>query len=202
VDGWVCLVLGGRDRDRMIAEVGRVFGDDLVEVRAVAPPDDSSDSYCFVKCSSYLPHVGELVSSPMVRAALPSYEHPQPLTDDEVNEFCASLEPQAAADLSRGDLVKVRDGYLSGLFGIVLGPAGAGRWSVLFRFHIRDFEEKLAPCQVEVLDNVFRRLRTPVTSAMVDSRGMRIMAEVMGSRTFREYMAERRGVDSVRRKEG
>jgi len=201
VDGWVCLVVGGSDHDRMVAEVTRIFGDDLVEVRVVTPLDDSSESYCLVRCRDYLPHVGELMSSSVVRAALPSYERPQPLTDEEVEEFCLSMEPKASKRPCRGDLVRVLDGYLSGLFGIVAGPGKGDGWRVLFRFHVKDFEEELMPLQLEILDNVFRSLKMPVTSDTVDERGMRVMAQAMGEKLFMEYMVERRGINKVRGKE-
>jgi transcription antitermination factor NusG len=189
----------GRDRSRATAEVGRVFGDDLIEVRMTEPMDDmSSDSYCFVRCDGYHPHIGDLISSTVVRAVLPSYEQPQPLSDVEVDAFFESFEKPGSAELSRGDLVQVVDGYLSGLFGLVVGPGRRKRWRVQFKFYVRKFVEEMYPSQVKVVDNVFRRLKSPVTSATLSRDGLRVMEEMMGRLDFKEYMAERRGLHKIR----
>jgi hypothetical protein len=183
--------------------VGRVFGEDLIAIKITAPLDDlSSDSYCFVRCAGYHSHISDLLSSPIVRAVLPSYEQPQSLTDAEVNGFFKSFEPPKSADLSRGDLIVVVDGYLSGLFGLVVGPGRKKRWRIQFRFYVRKFVEEMHSNQVEVVDNAFRRLKSPVTSATLSRDGMKMMTEMMGRRDFKTYMAERRVLNQIRGKKG
>jgi hypothetical protein len=103
-----------------------------------------------------------------VKAALPSYEKPRLLDDEEVEAFCQSLggEPE---EFHEGDVIRVLDGYLSGLYGIVVEVVDGGSCVAVFRFYVKTLKERLGPGCFEVVGNVRGSLqRADPASNVVD----------------------------------
>lgn len=164
---WICLLVNPmfyrKGREVLEAELRAVFGDDLVEMKVVLDePAPSCEFYTFVRCSDYKSHVQALAQSSAVKGVLPSYENPAPLSDEEVAGFVESVETADEPPALRlGDVVRVADGYLENLTGIVLSGDGDA-YRVMFRFHTRRFTEVLNPSSLELDGNLFENLKFPV----------------------------------------
>jgi hypothetical protein len=144
-------------------EMRRIFGKDFVSFQIT--PQQTDDTYAFVKTKDYVSHSDALRNSAAVVSVLNSSEHPCFLTDGEVDEFIESATPLSSVREYRvGDMVKVVTGCLSGLVGMVTGPAAVkNRYKVLFKFHIRNFTERLKVQDLEYITNIFCFIRAPVT---------------------------------------
>jgi len=177
IPDWICLIVNPtfyrRGRAILENELNKVFGEDLLELRVVFGEEhkDVEEYYAFVRCSDYDQHLSSVMSSPAIKAVLSTYENPVYLSDADVNEFMESIEEEASpVNLSVGDMVKVKDGYLSGLTGFVTDDIGHRRYKVLFRFHTRKFQEEMAIGSLTLVDSLFGKLKFPVvTDNLMDS---------------------------------
>jgi len=166
---WLCLIISPtycrKGRDSVLAEMRRIFGGDLEDIRFVEEGEEwaSEGGYCFLKCQDYEDYVPQLRLSTAVVGVLPSYESPQYLTDEEIASFYGHvIEDGRTSRLFRGDIVVVTGGYLTGLVGIVNGITRPNVYRVVFRFHIRCFEERLSVDRLLFVDNLFRHMKKPV----------------------------------------
>jgi len=166
---WICLVVSslfqGGNKKALAAELCRVFGDDLDELRVVCDDqmEASGEYYSFIKCSNYHEHLDDVIASHAVASVVLSYEQPSYLSDAEVDEFVASVNvTKAARVFCMGDMVKVTEGVMSGLNGIVVDPA-ADVCHVAFRIYTRRFTEEISVTSLEYVDNVFLHMKFPVT---------------------------------------
>jgi hypothetical protein len=153
------------DKDALANELCRVFGDDLVEVQIVCDEqmEASGEYYSFVKCSNYHSHQEEAIASHAIASVVLTYEEPSYLTDQEVDEFMASvLTAEASRVYVMGDIVRVTEGLTSGLNGIVVVP-GPEECVVGFKLYTRRFTETIPVTFLEYVDNVFLHLKFPVT---------------------------------------
>ena len=150
MDGWICLIIGSRFFPRekhtvVEASLRGIFGADLIDHYIAAASADVIDAfnypdfYAFVRVSDYSIHVGKLKRSHVIIGVLPSYDHPQPLSDDEVLAFQNDINEKQCDNLRYGDVVTVREGYLSDLTGIVVARSKSGLFRVYFRLHSREF---------------------------------------------------------------
>ena len=179
-DVWVCVLVSPslyrKGEKALEIEMGRIFGDDLREIRAVKDNDDVSEVeeyYSFVKCISYHDHIDSLVRSMVVRGVLDTYDNPTFLSESDVIQFVGDVEAETTPlTLTVGDIVEVKDGYLSGLTGIVSKVLGAGKFYVFFSFHIRNLYEEFHISSLTLIDNVFCHLKSPVSSTNLVQAGI------------------------------
>jgi len=174
---WVCLIINPtyyrRGKSLLDAELRKIFSDDLDEIRVVFGEEkkDVEEYYAFVRCSNYDNHVIEVRRSSAIRSVLPSYDAPAYLSDAEVNEFMSSIEEKNVSEyLLVGDVVKVKNGYLSGLTGLVIGESGSRDYDILFRFHTRKFEERISITNLSRTESIFENIKVPVlTDSLMES---------------------------------
>jgi hypothetical protein len=127
--------------------------------------DGSEETYAFVKCHDYHSHVNRLKHSPAIKLVLSSFDSPSFLSDLEVRDFVASASPKVeTGEFRTGDVVRVKNGFLSNLVGLVIKAVGKKRYSVAFNFHIRRFRQCISAKDLTLVDNVFRVVRSPVTT--------------------------------------
>ena len=178
---WICLLVNPtffrRGRVILEAELGRVFGDDLLELRVVFGDEgsrkDVEEYYAFIRCQNYQNHLSGLMSSSAIKGVLTTYENPVFLSDADVNAFMDSIEEEAApVNLSVGDVVKVREGYLSGLTGLVTEDQGSRSYQVMFRFHTRKFHEEMPISSLTLVESVFDHLKIPVLTDSLRESGI------------------------------
>lgn len=170
---WVCLTINPsylrKGRDVLSKEIGRIFGDDLLELRVALDDDDvdPEELYAFVRCAKYFPYVKKLRESPAVRKVLSSYENPVFLSDGDVSGFIGSVETKKDTKILHiGDVVTIKDGYLSGLTGIVSERISEELYRISFKFHTRKFTEKMSVNSLEFTDNIFDHLKVPVIGSI------------------------------------
>ena len=167
---WIALMVSSSfrhgDRDVMVGELRSIFGNDLAEIKFV---DDeamisSGEYYCFVRISEYNTHMDSLIGSAAVCRVVPAYDCPHEFTEDEIEAFGSSAKKsEIRGEFETGDMVKIKDGELKGLYGIIFEALGEDRYSVAFKMYTRGFEEVVEARSMEFVDNVFKHLKFPVT---------------------------------------
>jgi len=127
--------------------------------------DGSEETYAFVKCHNYHSHVDRLKHSPAIKTVLASFDSPCFLSDLEVKDFITSAKPTVESGVFKtGDVVRVKNGFLSNLVGLVIKAVGKRRYSVAFNFHIRRFRQRISAKDLILVGNVFRVVRSPVVA--------------------------------------
>lgn len=178
--GWVCLAASTSfhhgEKESVAAEIRRIFGGDLVEMRTVSDEDleRSGEYFVFVKCNNYHDHVDSLIESPAVAHVVPSYRDPSFLSEVEVRSFSSSVDRKInPEDFVYGDIVKIKEteeefDHLRNLTGIVVmlvgdkldgKKVGVGYCGVFFRFHTTSFSVPISVTSLELLDNVLSQRR-------------------------------------------
>lgn len=148
-----------------------LFGDDLIDFVVVGDwiSDDSvescGDSYVFIKTCNYHSHVKALRASRMVSGVLDSYDAPIYVDEQDVVVFREKMAVERMDPLTFhfGDVVKVREGYLKGLHGVVCDPTTHKTCNVLFKFFTRSILQKLSVKNIELKGSVFDHIKFPVT---------------------------------------
>jgi len=150
--------------------MGRVFADDFCDL--ILPgermADDcfkiQSESYFFVKCSNYQNHTDEIKNSSVVSIVLPSVENPSPVAYSSISRFerTTKWRIKSKDDVSIGDLVRVKAGFLKNLFGIVVKKNGKNSYNVFFRLYTRQFVESLRQVNLEICDCLWNYVQFPV----------------------------------------
>lgn len=163
---WICLLVNHnflRRNSRSVEdEARRVFGKDMLGFEIM--PEPAEELYAFVKVRDYPKYIEKLRQSSAVKSVLASFENPSLLSDVEVQEFIESATPiQDLRQFRIGDVVRVQKGWLSNLVGMVVGISPRNKYSVLFKFHIRQFRNVLKAQDLMFLSNIFSVMRTPVT---------------------------------------
>jgi hypothetical protein len=166
---WLCIQVSlsycRGDKDSVVSTVRKMFGDDLKDIRLVC--DDimwlSGEYYCFVKCSNYHSHVSSLKQNPLFLGVVPNCNNPEWLSDVEVEEFAKSVITEKESHVyRRGDVVVVRDGYLKGLTGLVIGRYRK-HFRISFHLSMRNFVESLDGKSLRYIGSLFKNRRFPVT---------------------------------------
>lgn len=165
---WICVVVskslcsGGEDAVRR--EIKALAGEYYIDFRMEEGFD--GDAYAFLKFVVGMPFKKFRKSSGIV-AVLESYDNPSYLTDEEVLGFVERNDEVSGTKY--GDIVMVGgDGVYSGLYGVVSVP-GIDSSEVVFKFHTVSRREVLGNDELEVLGNVFSRLKIPVVGGIVKS---------------------------------
>ena len=151
------------EMEAVTSELGRIFGDDLEEVRLVCDDvmEQSGEYYCFLRCDNYLQHVDGLVESPAIARVVPSYQEPSLLSDVEVQAFAASAEEyELPGDFAYGDIVRITTGVLEGLVGLVIEP-GEKRCKVLIRLFMKSMTRSMPATSIELVSNVLTQTAIP-----------------------------------------
>lgn len=166
---WICLMVDGTfrhgDREAVDREIASIFGQDLIDARTVCNEEMSGSTgeyYLFLKCGNYDDHLERLKKSAVVVSVIPSYENPHRFNDNEVDEFAGSVEePKKPGELDEGDMVRVTEGYLKNLYGVVERKSRSGIYKVVFSFHLRRFSDILSVSCLQFVANILRREKAP-----------------------------------------
>ena len=175
---WYCFLMDGHktrgknDLEVVIRrEMEDIFGQDLVDICIIGERVTSesfevqSESYFFVCCSNYSNHVKRIKKSTIISFVLPSIEDPDPVSDSEIAKFAHAvhIKKEERQLLYFGDVVKIKEGYLEGLHGVVLNRMKKkDKYEVYFSLFTRDFTEKLLRNNLVSSGSIFQHLRCPV----------------------------------------
>lgn len=183
---WICLLISPsffrRGSEVLESELEKIFGDDMTELRVVFGDEhkDVEEFYAFIRCRNYSDYVSGLMSSSAIKGVLATYENPVYLSDADVRAFIESIdEEDIPCNLSVGDVVKVKEGYLSGLTGLVTKDVGYQKYDVLFSFHTRKFNEEMPMSHLTLVDSIFSHLKVPVLTDNLRESGI-LWAHVTG----------------------
>lgn len=146
---WICLSINQnavKDGDlvKIIKEeINNIFEGDIIDTVIMCDKlskeifEMNCENYVFVKVKNYFQHIRQLKDSNIIFGVLDSYDNPTPIDESEVFKFKDSLKSKTnEEDLKEGDLVQIKEGYLKGLFGVVLEKqTSTGKYKVVFKFH-------------------------------------------------------------------
>lgn len=179
MNDWICLLVNPkyyrRGKEVIELELFKVFGDDLVELRVIIDDEstDAEEYYAFIRCRNYQEHLSKLMNCRVIKGVLSSYDSPTYLSHEDVKGFISSINEEEIPEcLSVGDVVKVNEGYLSGLTGLVVKDKGSMIYEVKFKFHTREFEEEIPITHLTLVDSVFDHLKIPVPTAELQEHGI------------------------------
>jgi hypothetical protein len=170
---WVCLLVNHnflrRRGSSVEQEMRSAFEGDFIDFAMTF--DGSEETYAFVKCSDYHRHVTRLRHSPAIKTVLASFDSPCFVSESEVRDFIESANPPVRSGEFRvGDVVRVVNGCLANLAGLVVKEMGKNCYLVAFRFHIRRFRQRILAKDLTLVGNIFKMVRSPVTSEMSKRR--------------------------------
>jgi len=145
--------------DKLIGrELGSIFGEDLLEHRTACSDQmiKSGEYYIFVLCKDFWKHADMAVRNRNIIGVIPSKEEPHFFTSKEVDDFVLSAGKRIEDGIvwEAGDVVKVKDGYLSGLYGIVEKVVSKKKCRILFSFYVRQFSENLNVTSLEYIGKI------------------------------------------------
>ena len=172
VERWICLTINTSfyhgDKSAVTTELRRIFDSDLKEIRLVCNEVmwQSGEYYCFVLCSNYGNHISALKENAISFRVIPSFDSPNWLTSEEVEKFTVSVEKAGVpAELSRGDIVFVKEGYLKNLYGLVVDKdKGKGKkFRVSFHFYLKQFVASVPATSLQFVGNIFKHRKFPIT---------------------------------------
>lgn len=168
-EAWICVVISknlcARGEEVVRREMQALAGDYFVDFRMEEGFD--GEAYSFLKSVKGMPMSAFRKSSGVV-AVLESYDNPSYLTDEEVIGFVEKEEEFIGT--RSGDMVVVGGaGPYAGLNGVV-AVGGVSSSEVVFRLHTVSRRETIGNEELEVLGNVFSRLKIPVVGGMFMKR--------------------------------
>lgn len=159
---WIGLMVGRmilhKDEKAISNELAIIFGDDLCEWKVVCNDqmEATGEYYLFVKCVDYWKHIPAINKSHYVKSIIPSMDNPHRFSDKEINDFLASAgkKEETKASFANCDVVIVKDGYLKGLYGIVVKSLPCKKFKVFFSFYVRQFYEVIGISSLEFIGKV------------------------------------------------
>ena len=159
---WICLMasrtLPHDDLKNIQRELSMVFGDDLLGYKVVCNDliCSTGEYYLFVHCNNYWDHIESIAKRHFITGVVPSREDPYKFSLREIADFVSSAGYKGDSDscLQMGDVVLVKDGYLKGLYGIVIKVLPSKRLKVFFSFYVRQFSEALKITDLEFIGRI------------------------------------------------
>jgi hypothetical protein len=161
-DVWLCISVGVSlyhgNRDAVERKLRDIFGKDLREVRFVCNDVmwSSGEYFIFVLCSNYESHISSLKRESAYLKVVPSVDRPSWISPEEVNKFTRSVKAEDSSVLGKGDIVRVKNGHLKNLFGIVLKKSPRNRYSTLFRLCTRKILASLHENNLQKVGNILK----------------------------------------------
>lgn len=196
INKWVCFLVNNnflrRYKRSVEDEMRRVFGKDYLAFDIM--PESAEDVYAFVRIRDYAAHLDSFKSNASVKSVLPSAENPYFISDEEVQKFIESATPCTVVQHFRvGDIVRVQSGWLKNLVGLVVSISPHDRYSVLFKFHIRQFRRVMKAQDLVGLSNLFSSVRIPISSLSAGSSYLENLESSENERDKRRPMHRKHG---------
>jgi hypothetical protein len=163
------------------SEVHRIFGDDFLDMVVIGEKlcedhfEMLAENYIFVKCANYDEHIDELKRSKIVIGVLDNYDRPNFISEEEILTFQKRIErDKKYGVLYVGDVVKVREGYLKNLKGVVVKVINDNYYDVMFKLHTRTFSEEMTRKNLEFEKNIFDKIKIPVIECDKPSKSRKL----------------------------
>lgn len=184
---WYCALLnnkalrGVKDvRKHVNLSFKSIFGKDLCDV--CVPGEQltdklfelESENYVFFCCKNYTKHCVNVKKHSLIRLVLPETNHPEAIDKEEIESFTSSIMEVHSSEVNLGDEVKVREGYLKNLYGVVLEELEGDRYRVAFYLHTRIVEEEMRKNNLVSVGTIFKHFRKQVIlrkPVILDKRG-------------------------------
>jgi hypothetical protein len=180
---WVCLIVNssycrGGSQETLESNISDVIGDDFIELRILFDENRVEDSYAFLKFRNVEENSVKLRKVNAVKTVLDSYTNPRLIAGEEVE---ALFKKEEASDslpgLIYGDVVKISEGYLGGLTGIVYGRDMDDLYRVCFKFHTRSFVDILPRDMLVYESNLFDELKFPVELCKINGKDVAVIPQ-------------------------
>ncbi len=175
---WYCFLLDGKhlkgvsDLEYFLTEeMKRVFKKDFYGIKLIGErttEDDfglNTESYFFVCCNNYQKNIEAIRRCKIISLVLPNIDNPEIVSLESIKKFEKSaciINTDDEIEIDICDIVKVRDGYLKDLSGIVIRLVDHNYCDVFFRLYTRLFEERLMRKNLIVQNTVFNYIKFPV----------------------------------------
>lgn len=148
-------------------ELREVFGKDMQDIffmdtNEEETKEEQTNSYVLVKCKNYFKYVKQLKKCKYIVSAIETFDNPYFIPEEEVLVFRKNIEKQENSyipqKLISGDIVKVKDGCLKGMFGLVLKYYKSNKALVFFKFHSLSFQERYEEKRLVLCGNFIDKL--------------------------------------------
>jgi hypothetical protein len=146
------------DTNTISRELKLAFGLDMLGYRIVCNDNliETGEYYLFVQCRNYSEHLESVNQNRYITGVVPSRASPHVFSDIEVEEFEKSVGKKevVVGGFKNGDVVLVTEGYLKGLYGIVVKELSSKKVKVFFSFYVRQFYENFNVTCLEFIGKV------------------------------------------------
>lgn len=119
------------------------------------------EDYFFVSCANFVDKIPLLKNSIYFAGVLPSYENPKPISNEEIELLKQSVVKKNEKVFYYGDVVLVKNGLYSNLYGIFLSNVDE-KCKVGFKFCAKKFIEEISFKDLEKTTNIFNHIRIPI----------------------------------------
>lgn len=146
------------DKKAISNELKLIFGKDILKYEIVCNEQmsTSGEYFIFVKCLNYWSHISDLNRCHYVSGVIPKKDDPYKFSDKEINDFYVSADRKEypKIDFVNGDVVLIKDGYLKGLYGVVVKQLSSKKYKIFFSFYVRQFFEIFVVTSLEKIGKV------------------------------------------------
>lgn len=184
---WVCLSLDPKhvrrlgDLDELKRQVGACFGSDCLDVVIMGDQlaefcvELATENYVFVRCRDYFNHASTLKSCKLIRGVLDSYNSPSFVSNDEMSVFRDTVEAhEQTGDLLVGDVVRIREGKLKNLQGVIVATSDS-HYVVFFKLFTRRFSERIFKKNLVWMGSIFDMFKFPVVELLKNVSGEHLL---------------------------
>lgn len=171
---WYCFLLDGQhlrghSKEFITKEIRKIFDKDYCNVIILDNEhtdnfDSLSENYIFVCCKNYNNYINKIKQSDLISLVLPSTENPSVVSDDEVSKFIETTETiEEKRAIEVGSIVKVRDGHLKNLYGVIKRVFKTkDACEVFFRLYTKTFLKKIPKSNLTCVDSFFKYVKFPI----------------------------------------
>jgi hypothetical protein len=179
---WLCIIVNSSycrgSCEALERSICGVVGEDFIELRVLPDENYVEDAYAFLKCHNFPEHVQNLRKVNAIRTVLDSYASPRYLMEEEVEGLFKKETPKGSDSiLIYGDVVRITEGYLNGLTGIIYERDEEGLYRVCFKLHTRSFIDILPRSILDYESNLFDELKFPVLLYRIKDKDVAVIPQ-------------------------
>lgn len=163
---WYCLVTNEKYGKKIFIDVIKevlikILGE-KTEIFCIEENDNGSfDGYFFVKSENFLDNIYAIKNSNYFYTVLSSFDDIRQISEKEINDLKKSIEKKKEKHILYGDVVLVKKGIYSNLYGICLS-VNDKKCDVGFKFCTGNFIINFDFDDLEITDNIFNYIRKPI----------------------------------------
>lgn len=213
---WICVSINPHflhyhDKEELTDLFYEIFKFDYIEHYLMDEEDGEKDyefdRYVFVHCKQYKPYISELRKNRYIKNVLNSFDDISPIPEKEIFEIKTTASNVVFDDdyfvnrtgfLLFGDIVKVLDGSLSSMNGVVIKECEKKKdfYYVYFRLFVDSFYKKIHISNLEFKTSIFKFIKNPVIKGTVTKSDKIIKEKIKKYKKLKEKNAQKKLIEN------